>query len=628
MWSDNETTRDFLNFRLVADTAAELIVQAAGTPLSIGVSGSWGVGKSSMLKLIQDSLAAREGNQFIFVEFNAWLYQGYDDARAALMDVIARKLVERAEETKTGLDKAMAFLGRVDWLRLVKLGGTAAAVALGVPPVAMLGDAFGAVLRLAEGSPNRKALTTAKETGDKLVEAGEKVADASKDLLKDKKAPESPPKEIQELRDHFVAALEAMNVRLIVFVDDLDRCLPETAIATLEAMRLFLFLKSTAFVIAADDKMIRHAVRAHFKEVAVDDDLVTNYFDKLIQVPFRVPPLGTQDVRAYMMLLYIENSSLAQASKDDLRTRICRQLGQTWQGKRVDRTFVIGLIENCPSELLTRLETADRLAPLMASSPQIAGNPRLIKRFLNTLAIRTAIARAQSVTIDETALAKMLLFERCGGDAAYAALVAAINDDAEGKPRSLAPLEEQVSAGLPIETWPKGWDGEFAENWLALEPQFADLDLRPVVHVSREHLPLLTAADRLSSEAASIFEAIVQLTQSTTMFNDRIAALGKHQIGLLMDRLLAHARQVQEWKGTTKELAWCLTVTHVDADQGRRFAALLENVPVGQLRAGLILAVAREPWAPALFEKWLANPDLLTPVKRAIGTHGKNGGKS
>ena len=47
MWPDNETDRDFLNFEGVADTIAELIVSAAGKPVSIGVSGAWGVGKSS-----------------------------------------------------------------------------------------------------------------------------------------------------------------------------------------------------------------------------------------------------------------------------------------------------------------------------------------------------------------------------------------------------------------------------------------------------------------------------------------------------------------------------------------------------------------------------------------------------
>lgn len=109
MWPDNEADRDFLNFSGVADTVAEIIVQARSRPISIGISGAWGVGKSSMIKLTQASLANRariEGErEFVFVEFNAWLYQGYDDARAALMDVIATKLEAEAEKRKKGLRK-------------------------------------------------------------------------------------------------------------------------------------------------------------------------------------------------------------------------------------------------------------------------------------------------------------------------------------------------------------------------------------------------------------------------------------------------------------------------------------------------------------------------------------------
>jgi predicted KAP-like P-loop ATPase len=59
MWPDNETDRDFLNFSGVADTVAEIIVQARGRPISIGVSGAWGAGKSSMIKLTRESLARR-----------------------------------------------------------------------------------------------------------------------------------------------------------------------------------------------------------------------------------------------------------------------------------------------------------------------------------------------------------------------------------------------------------------------------------------------------------------------------------------------------------------------------------------------------------------------------------------
>jgi KAP family P-loop domain len=52
MWPDNETELDFLNFTGVADTVAEIIVQANGSPISIGVSGAWGLGKSSMIRLM------------------------------------------------------------------------------------------------------------------------------------------------------------------------------------------------------------------------------------------------------------------------------------------------------------------------------------------------------------------------------------------------------------------------------------------------------------------------------------------------------------------------------------------------------------------------------------------------
>lgn len=610
MWSDNETNRDFLNFRMVADTAAEVIVQADGQPLSLGVSGSWGVGKSSMIRLIQDSLTARGDSRFIFVEFNAWLYQGYDDARAALLDVIAQRLVAHAEETKTGLTKAKDLLSRVDWLRLLKFGGSAAALAMGLPPPGLVGDLVEAAKSIGDGKADAGAIAA-------ITGSGEEVTKAGKSLIKDKKALPSPPKEIQNLRNHFESTLAEMGVRLVVFVDDLDRCLPETSIATLEAMRLFLFLKGTAFVIAADDKMIRQAVKAHFKDANVDDALVTNYFDKLIQVPLRVPPLGTQDVRAYLMMLYIENSTLLQEQKDTLRQQICRQLGETWQGKRVDRAFVAGLIANCPPALMSRLDTADRLAPLMASSPQIAGNPRLIKRFLNTLSIRMTIAAAQGVKVDEAALAKMLLFERCGGDTAYANIVAEINDDGEGKPRSLKALEAKALANEKLEPLPGGWDEDFAQDWLAVPPALAEMDLRPVVHVSREHFPIITAADQLSSDAAKLLAGLLGLTQASTVLNAGLTALGKRERGFLMDRLLARAQQVQEWS-SEKELAACLTLARVDPEQGPRIAALLGDVPVRQLRPGIVPTIRREPWAAPVLARWSSATDVPPAVKKAI----------
>ncbi|XUJ37451.1 P-loop NTPase fold protein [Bradyrhizobium japonicum] len=82
-------------------------------------------------------------DKYVFVEFNAWLYQGYDDARAALMDVIADKLANEAESRETALEKVAALAKRVKWLRVAKLATTSAAsIYFGVPPVGAAGEFF------------------------------------------------------------------------------------------------------------------------------------------------------------------------------------------------------------------------------------------------------------------------------------------------------------------------------------------------------------------------------------------------------------------------------------------------------------------------------------------------------
>lgn len=58
MWHDNETTVDYLNFGVVADACASLLKQANGEPISIGVSGGWGAGKSSLVKMIASARRA------------------------------------------------------------------------------------------------------------------------------------------------------------------------------------------------------------------------------------------------------------------------------------------------------------------------------------------------------------------------------------------------------------------------------------------------------------------------------------------------------------------------------------------------------------------------------------------
>jgi predicted KAP-like P-loop ATPase len=596
MWPDNETETDFVNFSGVADTVAEIIVQANRRPISIGISGSWGTGKSSLIRLTQASLTKRgdraDHSKFVFVQFNAWLYQGYDDARAALMDVIANELKAQATLLDRGLEKAGELLRRVRWLRVAKFAGSVAATfATGGAPLHLLPGLLGVGSHAKEEAPGEHSDTA---------------------WLKPKE--ESPPKEIQALRDTFEETLQELDVTLVVLIDDLDRCLPETTISTLEAIRLFLFMKNTAFVIAADTEVIKHAVRKHFEGVP-DDLMVTSYFDKLIQVPIRVPPLGTQEVRAYMMMLYVEDADLAETIKEAVREGVVAQLRKTWQGKRVDAGYVRGLILDCPSDLAGRLDVAERLAPMMTSAPGVLGNPRLIKRFLNALAIRMAISTAQGVGVDEAVLAKLLLFERSGNPKAFDELISHISRADNGKPAFLAEWEEQASIGKELTVTPN-WDGKFEREWLSLPPRLADIDLRGALYVSREHSPLITPEDRLSSGAAELLTALIEHPTSSSNFVSKLTELPKNEIAILMDRLLDRARREQEW-GVPDILDACLTLSQVDPIQGLRLEAFLRQRPVAQIKPNIIPKIRDQQWALDLFEHW-STCDVHPSVKRAI----------
>jgi predicted KAP-like P-loop ATPase len=628
MWTDNETAQDFLNFGSVAATVAEIIEQAKSRPISIGVSGAWGVGKSSMIKLIRSELeggveSRRRGDsenggdaksKYIFVEFNAWLYQGYDDARAALIEVVASTLAKEAEERKTGVEKTKDLLERVNWFRAVKLvAGSAASMALGFPPVGLVGEAWELGKQVLTGQIDQGSLDSASEIAAKAGESTE-------GLIRAKKI-RSPPKEIEALRKSFESVLEELNVTLVVLIDDLDRCLPETTISTLEAIRLLLFLKHTAFVIAADDHMIKHAVKRHFQ--GVEDDLVTNYFDKLIQFPIRVPPLGTQEVRAYMMLLFIENSELDFKAKEALRAGVCAQLGKTWQGKRVDLKFLRTLNDKLPNELIPRLDAADRLAPLMTSATGIAGNPRLIKRFLNALSIRMAMSRAQGVGVDESELAKVLLFERCGDPKAYAELIKAVTESDDGKPSILAEWERKAVAG-ESQDLKAPWDATFITEWLRLAPPVGDRDLRGALYVSREHAPLITPEDRLSPEAAELLEALLEHPDMAASIKDRLLTLPRPEMSVIMDRLLVRAQQEQEW-GTPPILDACIVVAAADPSQGQRLAGFLIERPATQIRASVIPKIGEEIWSKGVFAVWDDEDDVSKPVKAAIKARRGNG---
>ncbi|KQN26020.1 hypothetical protein ASE86_07580 [Sphingomonas sp. Leaf33] len=640
MWSDNQTARDLLNFQHVADIAAERIFGAKGQPLSIGISGGWGMGKSSMMELLHISLKQRvaelamahsvaieAGHESVapdevrFVNFNAWLYQGHDDARAALMEAIAQSLVDHAEKEKGRfgagvLKKAKGLLSRVKWFRAASMtGGAALALYTGSPLPLMFTSVAAAGGGLMDGDLS---------SGDveKLKTAYESISKEGKDLLAAKKEDEkvaatTPPKAIDTFRTELQATLKEMKITLVVLIDDLDRCLPETAIATLEAMRLFLFLDRTAFVIAADEDMIRESVRVHFKGAQLSEGMVRSYFDKLIQLPFRVPPLGTQDVRAYLMMLFIDASELEPDRKDEIRDAVCMRLGQTWNGARFDRAFVLETIgDDCTPDLRSRIAIADRIAPILTSSPEIRGNPRLIKRFLNSLALRASLAERQGVAVDEEVLMKLLLFERCGTAEAYGALLSSVNVSADGRSNKLKQMEEAVrgETSAPLD---KPFDVPFVRDWLLLDPPLGERDLRAAAYVSRDNFAIIGRPDELSPEALELLDALLAATQPSPPLTEKAKALSYRDAAAIMDRILVKAGEETRW-GVPSILNAALAVASVDDRHARELSSFLANRPGPQLEAGIVPRVVLLPWGKDLLRLWANKTDLSAPMRKRV----------
>lgn len=615
MWNDVETTNDLLNYGVVADTAAQLIRDSANEPLSIGISGSWGSGKSSLVKMIGKSLETNEQDKqkYLFLEFNAWLYQGFDDAKMALLQSVSDMLLEEANKQKTLTDKAINLAKRVRWFKVLKMGapiasGAIVGATLGGPIGAAIG-AFGGLFK-GDGLPSQEDL-------EKAQEAYKGLEPELKGILKDEETT-SLPKEIASLRQTFEEMLEGLNVKLVVLVDDLDRCMPNTAISTLEAMRLLLFLPRTAFIIAADEKMIRSAVRSHFSNIQIDDELVTSYFDKLIQVPLRVPRLGVSEVKAYLILLFaqqaVKQKIITQEVLNEAKGKILDAVKKPWLGglKQQSITKAFG---NSSSSLGKQIDIAEQLAYIMATTEQLAGNPRLIKRFLNNLIIREAIANAHGMGIAFEELVKLQLFERCASPSAFEFLAKKVSESDDGKVEFLIEIEAKLKSGEGYEAPDQSWKDSFIEEWLQITPLLSDIDLRPLLHLSKDSIISLSGIDELSQEAKEIYDALITVKSSQATLVTKIQSLHETEANQILIRLKRKLKS-QEWHSNS--LQGVLHVIRAYPLLGSSLVDLLQEIPSVKRLASFIPLLSTEEWAKETLLQWEKDENTPKNTKKAI----------
>ena len=473
MWNDKETDADLLGYDKIADTILEIVNDNHLRPLTIGVYGDWGVGKSSILSLLQKKVkinSKKDKNKIHTVIFNGWLFQGYADAKSALMETLVTDLSKLQPNSKKITKLSKSLLRRINWLKVAKVSAGAAVSGItGIPSLGIVSNAIESAKKIFK-----------KE--EKEIKAGVSVTvenEENESFFKEEE--DNVPSQIIAFRKEFKELINSSKVdQLIILVDDLDRCLPKAVIEILEAIRLFLFVEGTVFVISADEKMIEYAVRDHFPNLPSDyTEYTKNYLEKLIQIPIRIPTLNKLQTGNYIKFLMLQNHLKNNISEVERVYKYYESKKKVpYESLELSYDIVKEALKNESQDLKNTLLVADQLYPIL--SVGLKGNPRGIKRFLNTLFLRLKIGKIYGLdqVIKLNVLAKLMLLERFHSDL-FSNLVNEISNSQNGISDKIKGFENKKDEDITES------DNELF-IWNKLSPKLNTIDLRPYVYVSKE----------------------------------------------------------------------------------------------------------------------------------------------
>ena len=531
MWSDNETTEDLLGFQIHADLIRSIVTDPEMLPVTIGIFGDWGSGKTSVMRMLEKSFDPNNYEQnseerekyekIACLYFNGWLFEGYDDAKSAIISSILLQLSEHKRFGPRIREKVTNLLKSVDGMRLARYGlksglPTLAALLFGVDPTTIgLTNMASAFTEREEESEDPVPNT------DEVEESKEESKSNLQKLIKTGKIP-SVHLEVRSFRSQFSELIAQCEIdSLVVLIDDLDRCSPERIIDNLEAIKLFLNVKQTAFVIGADPRIVRQAIETRYKpsEIQKQDDqeevghrLVLDYLEKLIQIPYHLPRLSPAEVETYMVLLFClrdleeEDWKKCLVAFDFLRTQ--------------DRYSVFGYTnvkdvlgeQGIPEPLSKSLTFSRNSAPSITEG--LKGNPRQVKRFLNAFVLRRQLAEVAKLEhIRDEVLVKLMVLEY-GHPEQYLQLyewqtiaggfpeeiqnlesrILPSDESTINEKLSVPPSDENTDSKENEEKKQEtkktfsGWETPSMQKWIEMDPPLSGVDLRDYFWVSRDRL--------------------------------------------------------------------------------------------------------------------------------------------
>ena len=312
---DLPAREDALDFTPYVDTLAGIIASSSTrTPLTVGLFGTWGSGKTSLMRMVQNTLP----QDFLTVWFDPWKFEREETLwRALLLKVLkalrravpddkspaSRNALNELTDLETALyrttDREEAGGIQIDWSKIASgLGKGALTVGLSfIPGGTLLADLI-------------------KKTPDKGLDVEETVETLMAAIQRERsKIRIEHVQFLDQFQERFESLVEthvkARQRRLIVFVDDLDRCLPERAIEVLEAIKLFLDVPECVFILGLDQEVIARGIEIKYREFGLSGDTPAaeqrrfliegaRYLEKIIQLPFQIPPIERTKVSDFV----------------------------------------------------------------------------------------------------------------------------------------------------------------------------------------------------------------------------------------------------------------------------------------------------------------------------------------